>query len=85
MEHSVSIKISRREEGVNISQRGIGVVGTLGILFVGLKLTNYIDWPWWVVTMPFWGIPAAILGIVIVVVVISGATELGKMLFRRVQ
>lgn len=31
------------------------VLGLLGILFVGLKLTGYIDWSWWLVTLPFWG------------------------------
>ncbi len=34
---------------------GVGLLGLLGILFVGLKLTGYIDWSWWYVTMPFWG------------------------------
>ena len=36
------------------SAGGIGVVGMLGILFVALKLTGYIDWSWWWVTAPFW-------------------------------
>ena len=26
----------------------------LGIVFVTLKLTGYIDWSWWWVTAPFW-------------------------------
>jgi len=30
------------------------VIGLLGVLFVGLKLTGYIDWSWWLVTLPFW-------------------------------
>lgn len=30
------------------------ILGMLGILFIGLKLTNHIDWSWvWVLT-PFW-------------------------------
>jgi len=37
------------------SSSGIGVLGLLGILFVGLKLTGYINWSWWWVTLPFWG------------------------------
>lgn len=37
------------------SSGGIGVVGLLGVLFVGLKLTGYINWSWWWVTAPFWG------------------------------
>lgn len=23
-------------------------------MFIGLKLTGYIDWSWWLVTLPFW-------------------------------
>ena len=34
---------------------GIGIIGLLGVAFVVLKLTNYIDWSWWYVTLPFWG------------------------------
>jgi len=37
------------------SSSGIGVFGLLGVAFVVLKLTNYIDWSWWYVTLPFWG------------------------------
>lgn len=36
------------------------VTGLLGVLFVGLKLTGHITWPWIWVTAPFW-IPVAIL------------------------
>ncbi len=35
------------------SSGGIGFVGALQLLFIGLKLTGYIDWPWWAVMMPF--------------------------------
>ena len=34
---------------------GIGLLGALGLMFIGLKLTGYIDWSWWLVTLPFWG------------------------------
>lgn len=49
------------------SSSGVGFLGLLGVMFVGLKLTGYIDWSWWWVTAPFWGgfvfvIAAAILG-----------------------
>jgi hypothetical protein len=37
------------------SSSGIGVFGLLGVVFVALKLTGYIDWSWWYVTLPFWG------------------------------
>lgn len=42
------------------SSSGVGVFGTLGIIFVVLKLTGVVDWSWWWVTLPFWG-PVAIL------------------------
>jgi hypothetical protein len=32
----------------------IGLGGVLGVVFVILKLTGYIDWSWWWVTAPFW-------------------------------
>ncbi len=31
---------------------GIGFFGWLTILFIGLKLTDYIDWSWWIVLAP---------------------------------
>ena len=31
------------------------MLSALGLMFVGLKLTGYIDWSWWLVTLPFWG------------------------------
>jgi hypothetical protein len=37
------------------SSSGVSAIGLLGLLFVGLKLTGYIDWSWWWVTAPFWG------------------------------
>ena len=46
---------------------GIGVVGLLGVLFVGLKLTGIIDWSWWWVTAPFWGGFALLLGILVLI------------------
>ena len=37
------------------SSNGFGFLPLLGIVFVTLKLTGYIDWSWWWVTLPFWG------------------------------
>lgn len=42
------------DKSVNINLSGV-VTGLLGVLFVGLKLTGYIAWSWWWVTLPFWG------------------------------
>jgi len=34
------------------SSGGVGFVGLLQVLFIGLKLTNFIAWPWWQVLLP---------------------------------
>ena len=39
---------------------GIGLTGFLTVLFVGLKLTGYINWSWVWVVSPLW-IPLAIV------------------------
>jgi len=36
------------------SSSGIGFVGLLTVLFIGLKLTNHITWPWIWVLSPLW-------------------------------
>lgn len=53
------------------SGHGIGFVGLLTILFVGLKLTHYIDWGWVWVLSPMWLSPILwLLGIFIIVIVL---------------
>ena len=47
------------------SSIGIGFIGVLTIVFVTLKLTDYIDWSWWWVLAPIWIVPA--LGLVVLV------------------
>lgn len=53
---------------------GPGVGGLLGVLFVALKLTGYIDWSWLWVLAPFW-IPFAIflgfLGFMLIIAIIA--------------
>ena len=53
---------------------GIGFFGLLTLLFIGLKLTGYIDWSWWWVLSPlvlsvissiFWLIISIILIVII--------------------
>ena len=34
----------------------IGPFGLLTILFIGLKLTDNIDWSWWLIFSPIWGL-----------------------------
>lgn len=40
---------------------GIGFLGLLAILFIALKLTDHIDWPWLWVLAPIWAVPAILL------------------------
>lgn len=55
------------------SSGGIGFTGLLTVLFVGLKLTNVIAWPWLWVLSPIWisfllfALILAIAGIIIAV------------------
>ena len=36
------------------SSGGIGFTGLLTIVFITLKLMDYIDWSWWWVFSPIW-------------------------------
>lgn len=60
----------------NSASGGIGAGGLLGVLFVALKLTDVIDWSWWWVTAPFWGLPAVLLCVGGVCIVIGCALKL---------
>lgn len=51
--------------------RGVGFAGLLTIVFIVLKLLGKIDWSWWWVLSPLW--ISLLVGIVIIVLVISGA------------
>lgn len=53
----------------NTSSGGIGFCGLLTVLFIGLKLTDYIDWSWWWILSPMW------LPIVVVLVVTLAAAS----------
>lgn len=52
---------------------GIGFVGILTILFIGLKLTNYISWSWWWVLSPLW-----ISGIILLITIVALAIYTGS-------
>lgn len=50
---------------------GVSFLGLLFLLFLGLKLTNQIDWSWWWVTVPLWGPIAFVFGLGIIVISIA--------------
>jgi len=41
----------------------------LTVLFIGLKLTGYIDWSWWWVLSPLW-IPAAVVLLILLLLLL---------------
>lgn len=45
---------------------GIGLCGALFILFLGLRLTDHIDWAWYWISAPLWIPMALVLAIVAV-------------------
>lgn len=50
---------------------GVSGLFILGVAFVVLKLTGFIDWSWWWVTVPFWGGIALILAVLLVIFIIA--------------
>ena len=56
----------------NSQSGGIGFLGLLCIVFIVLKLTNVIAWPWWLVLSPFWA-PFAIGLLVFVFIILYNA------------
>jgi hypothetical protein len=54
----------------NNSSSGLGLGMILFLIFMTLKLTGYITWSWWYVTLPLWGpllLVLVIMGIVALV------------------
>lgn len=52
-----------------INTKFSGLLPTLlTVLFVGLKLTNHIDWSWWWVLAPLW-IPTSLVLLVIIILI----------------
>jgi len=57
------------------SSGGIGFVGLLTVLFVGLKLTNFIAWSWWWVLSPIW--LSIVIGLIFLALFVFAADKLG--------
>jgi len=50
---------------------GIGFFGALAILFIGLKLTDTIDWSWLWVLAPIWMPFALVLTVLVLAVALK--------------
>lgn len=55
------MSIARTTAGITFPQ-------SLTLLFIGLKLTGYIAWSWWLVLAPLWGL----WGIAFIVAFVAG-------------
>ncbi len=55
----------------NSSSSGMGFTSLLTVLFIGLKLTDYIDWSWWWVLSPIWISVVLVLVVIVVGVVVK--------------
>ena len=60
------------------SSSGISFTGALTILFIGLKLTNVINWSWWWVLSPIWISALFVLTIILIVGIVAVIAELSK-------
>ena len=60
---------------MNTNTGGVGFLGLLTLLFIGLKLTGYINWSWIWVLAPLW-IPISIALLLLSAVILLVA--LGK-------
>lgn len=58
------------EKKVVISS-GLTFPTLLFLVFLVLKLTNYINWSWWWVTAPLWATPVVFVGILLIVALIA--------------
>ena len=56
------------------SSSGIGFSGLLTVVFITLKLTGYINWPWVWVLSPMW-IPLLIAAVLLLVIGIVAYME----------
>jgi hypothetical protein len=71
-----SVETKQMSTHTSTTSSGIGFPGLLTVLFIGLKLTGYITWPWVWVLSPMWIsalIFLAIVAVVLIVGIITGS------------
>lgn len=66
------------QNNASATASGIGFPGLLTVLFIGLKLTDHIDWSWWWVLSPLWISAALVLTIIAGVFCFFGVAHLLK-------
>lgn len=63
-----NLKLKKMSKSSESSGIGLGTI--LFVVFLILKLTNFIDWSWWWVTAPLW-IPVAFIMIMVVIAIMT--------------
>lgn len=61
-------------EFILTEKMNMGFSGALTILFIGLKLTHYIDWNWWLILSPTLIPLGIILSYAILIIFVSAFT-----------
>jgi len=74
--------MKNNESKKTISIGGMKFSSALAILFIGLKLTNHIDWSWFWVLSPLWIGVAVAISILILLFVFAFTIELAKGLLK---
>ena len=57
--------------------RGMGFISALTLIFIVLKLTGYISWPWVWVLSPVW-VSISLIAIAFAVILVGGRIAKGK-------
>ena len=60
------------------SSQGVSGLTLLGIAFVVLKLTSVINWSWWWVTLPFYGMIGVFLIVLIIWLIVQATRDKTK-------
>jgi len=63
-----TVKSKSMSSNSSSSSSGIGFPGLLTVLFIGLKLTGHITWPWVWVLSPLW--ISALIGLTIIAIIL---------------
>lgn len=58
-------------------KRGMGFISALTLIFIVLKLTGYISWPWMWVLSPVW-VSISLIAVVFAAILVVGRIAKGK-------
>jgi len=75
--------MNKERVGEKVRERGGGFCGLLTLLFIGLKLTDNIDWSWLWVLSPIWLPIAVVVGIFVIVMTCLGIAWIGATLWEK--